>query len=307
MSEFVDNFGVNVGCQVTIFQTDPTPLFGGKRCPPLGGHPRYILIAPNKTRLWSQHQLRWCDCITQSGEAAARQEVREETDSEVNRIVVVEDEPALARLLGRILGGADFTVTVVGTASDALTAIRTVDPDLIILDLLLPDGRGEDVLAELMRFRPSSRVLVLSSMTQVETRVGVLEGGAVDFLAKPFANAELLARVNARIRTPAPSQQSVARANRYLRSAGIEIDLLQREIVLDGRRIPLTQREFVLLSYLIQRAPEPCTRAELLERVWGTKFDTGTNVVDVCVRRLRWKLSNDKIETVRNVGYRITA
>ncbi len=225
----------------------------------------------------------------------------------MNRIVVVEDEPVLAQLLGRILGGAGYAVTVAGTAADALTAIRQVDPDLIVLDLVLPDRRGEDVLAELMTCRPCSRVLVLSSMTQVATRVGVLVGGAVDFLAKPFANAELLARVNTRIRSPAPSQASAATVNRYLRSSGVEIDVQQREVVVDGRRIPLTQREFVLLSYLLQRAPEPCTRAELLERVWGTKFDTGTNVVDVCVRRLRWKLSNDKIETVRNVGYRITA
>jgi DNA-binding response OmpR family regulator len=225
----------------------------------------------------------------------------------VNRIVVVEDEPLLGRLLGRVLGGAGYTVTVVGTAVDALTAIRTDDPNLIILDLVLPDGRGEDVLAELMRFRPSSRVLVLSSMTQVATRVGVLNGGAVDFLAKPFANAELLARVNTRIRTPTSSQALTATVSRYLRRAGVEIDLQERELVVDGRRISLTQREFMLLFHLLQRAPEPCTRAELLERVWGTKFDTGTNVVDVCIRRLRRKLSNEKIETVRNVGYRITA
>ncbi|PYI65040.1 DNA-binding response regulator [Arthrobacter livingstonensis] len=173
----------------------------------------------------------------------------------------------------------------------------------MLLDLILPDGRGEDVLAELMRSRPASRVLVLSSMTQLATRVGVLEGGAVDFLAKPFANAELLARVNARIRTTAAS----VNVPRYLHRAGIEIDVQQRELVVDGRHIPLTQREFVLLAYLLQRAPEPCTRTELLERVWGTRFDAGTNLVDVCVRRLRSKLSNDKIETVRNVGYRIAS
>lgn len=219
----------------------------------------------------------------------------------MTRIAVVEDEPILARLLARILEGAGHTVAVAGTVTGALTVIRAVDPELIVLDLILPDGRGEDVLAELMRFRPTSRVLVLSSMTQVATRVGVLEGGAVDFLAKPFANAELLARVNARIRTPAPA----VAVPRYLRRAGIEIDVQQRELVVEGRRISLTQREFVLLAYLLQRSPEPCTRAELLERVWGTRFDTGTNVVDVCVRRLRSKLSNDKIETVRNVGYRI--
>lgn len=219
----------------------------------------------------------------------------------VNRIVVVEDDPVLARLLERILAGAGHTVTVAGTVIDALAAIRAVDPELIILDLILPDGRGEDVLAELMRFRPSSRVLVLSSMVQVATRVGVLEGGAVDFLAKPFANAELLARVKARIRTPT---MPVA-GSRFVRRAGVEVDVQQRELLNNGRRIPLTQREFLLLTYLLQRSPEPCTRVELLERVWGTTFDTGTNIVDVGVRRLRSKLSDDKIETVRNVGYRI--
>lgn len=223
------------------------------------------------------------------------------TDTDVSRIAVIEDEPILARLLERILSGAGHTVTVAGSVAGGLTLIRAVDPDLIVLDLVLPDGRGEDVLVELMRFRPSSRVLVLSSMTQVATRVGVLEGGAVDFLAKPFANAELLARINARLRAPA----STVSVPRYLRRAGVEVDVQQRELVVDGRRISLTQREFVLLAFLLQRAPEPCTRAELLERVWGTTFDSGTNIVDVCVRRLRSKLSNDKIETVRNVGYRI--
>lgn len=223
------------------------------------------------------------------------------TSDDVNSIVVVEDEPVLARLLDRILSGAGHTVTVAGTVAGAMAAINTVDPELILLDLVLPDGRGEDVLAELMRFRPLSRVLVLSSMTQVATRVGVLEGGAVDFLAKPFANAELLARIAARIRTPTPP----VAVPRFLRRAGVEIDVQQRELVVEGRRISLTQREFMLLTHLLQRAPGTCTRAELLERVWGTRYDTGTNVVDVCVRRLRSKLSNDKIETVRNVGYRI--
>ena len=147
----------------------------------------------------------------------------------MNRIVVVEDEPKLAQLLGRILGGAGYAVTVAGSAADALTAIRQVDPDLIILDLLLPDRRGEDVLAELMTFRPSSRVLVLSSMTQVATRVGVLVSGAVDFLGKPFANAELLARVNTRIRSPAPSQASPATVTR------IPVPPASRSICSSGR------------------------------------------------------------------------
>ena len=232
---------------------------------------------------------------------------REGTVDALNRITVVEDDPELGRLLERILTDAGYQVTVAGTVVDALTSIRTVDPDLIILDLILPDGRGEDILAELMRSRPLSRVLVLSSLSQVATRVDVLESGAIDFLAKPFANAELLARVRTRIRTSMSTPAATATVPRYLRRAGVEIDLQRREVVVDGRHIPLTQQEFLLLVHLVQRAPDPCSRGELLDWVWGTKVDTGTNIVDVSVRRLRWKLANNKIETVRNVGYRIAA
>jgi len=225
----------------------------------------------------------------------------------LNRITVVEDNSDLARLLERILSDAGYQVTVSGTVVEALATIRTDDPDLIILDLVLPDGRGEDVLAELMRFRPLSRVLVLSSVARMATRVGVLEAGAMDFLAKPFANAELLARVQTRIRTVMSSPAEAVSVPRYLRGAGVKIDLQRREVVVDGRHIPLTRQEFLLLVHLMQRAPDPCSRGELLEWVWGTKIDTGTNIVDVSVRRLRWKLANNQIETVRNVGYRIAA
>ena len=222
---------------------------------------------------------------------------------EVKRILVVDDEPVLARLINRILTAAGFAVTEAATGGAGLDAVAAIDPDLIILDLMLPDRRGEDVLDELMKRRPSSQVLVLSSVTQIAARVKVLDSGAVDFLAKPFANAELLARVKARTRS---QERSETTGTQYLRGAGIVVDVQRRELIVDGRRTELTQREFVLLSYLLQRAPAACTRAELLERVWGTTFDAGTNVVDVYVKRLRWKLANDKIETVRNVGYRLT-
>jgi DNA-binding response OmpR family regulator len=224
----------------------------------------------------------------------------------MSQILVVEDEPSLARLLSRILTAAGFEVTGAATGTAALRAVRATDPDLVILDLILPDMRGESVLTELMATRPGSRVLVLSSVTQIATRVGVLEGGAVDFLAKPFANAELLARVKARIRTdenPPPESDWP----KHLRRGGLELDLERREIISGGKRIELTQREFVLLSYLLQRAPAVCSRAELMKGVWGTSFDGGTNVVDVCVKRLRWKLTHGKIETVRNVGYRLVS
>jgi DNA-binding response OmpR family regulator len=224
----------------------------------------------------------------------------------VNRILVIDDEPALARLLNRILTATGYQVTEAGTGAAGLRAVTTVDPDLVILDLMLPDRRGQDVLADLMVSRPDSRVLVLSSVTQIAPRVAVLEQGAADFLAKPFANAELVARVRARIRTPSAAAEASVDSPRFLRGAGVVVDVERREMTVNGRRVVLTQREFVLLSYLLQRSPEACTRAELLERVWGTTFDAGTNVVDVYVKRLRWKLANNKIETVRNVGYRLT-
>ncbi len=235
----------------------------------------------------------------------------------LNRIAVVEDNPVLARMLKRILGDSGYHVTVSGTVATALATIRTTDPSLIILDLMLPDGRGEDVLDELMQFRPLSRVLVLSSISHMARRVSVLDAGAMDFLAKPFANAELLARIRTRIRAAqsSPAQSSPAQSSpvwatsapRYLLRAGIQLDLKRREVLVDGRHVPLTQQEFLLLMHLLQRAPDPCSRGELLASVWGTNIDTGTNVVDVSVRRLRWKLASNQIETVRNVGYRIAA
>ncbi len=224
-----------------------------------------------------------------------------------NDVLVVEDEPTLARLVTRVLTAGGFSVRGAATGTAGLRAAYDRDPDLIVLDLILPDMRGESVLRDLMATKPDSRVLVLSSVTQISTRVGVLDGGAVDFLAKPFANAELLARVRARIRQQPRHSAERARPTTHLRNAGLELDLERRELIIGSKRVELTQREFVLLSYLVQRAPAVCSRAELMKEVWGTSFDGGTNVIDVYVKRLRWKLTHGKIETVRNVGYRLVA
>lgn len=220
-------------------------------------------------------------------------------------VLVIDDEPHLRLLLSRLLGEAGYTVTVAATGADGLGAALAHPPDLVLLDLMLPDISGEDLLRALMASRPGTRVLVLSSAPEIGRRVDVLNNGAVDFLPKPFANAELLARVKARMRPDIFS--SPPRDQRYLRGAGVELDLQRRELLVDGRRIELSQREFVLLAHLLHRRGEVCTRQELLAGVWGIGFDTKTNVVDVCVRRLRAKLASDNIETVRNVGYRFVA
>lgn len=226
----------------------------------------------------------------------------------MSRILIVEDEVALARLLTRLLVAAGYEVSVAATAGAGLRQAAELDPDLIILDLMLPDLRGEEVLTRLLSERPDTRVLVLSSVTQIEARVAVLTGGAADFLEKPFANAELIARIEARIRRIAGEPRPAAADPRLLKFRGLYLDTFRQELVIDSRHVKLSQREFAVLSQLVRHAPEPCSRSQLIATVWGDGYDTGTNLVDVYIRRLRDKLRTDNtIETVRNVGYRLVA
>jgi DNA-binding response OmpR family regulator len=223
----------------------------------------------------------------------------------VASVLVIEDERNLRLLLSRLLGDAGYAVDIAATGTAGLQAALGRPYELIILDLVLPDITGEEALHVLLAARPESRALVLSSAPDIGRRVDVLNNGAVDFLAKPFANAELLARIRTRIK--APIEPKPAQVQRYLGGAGLELDLQRRQLLMDGRRIELSQREFVLLAHLLHRKGEVCTRQELLAGVWGIGFDTHTNVVDVYVRRLRAKLADDSIETIRNVGYRLVA
>jgi two-component system OmpR family response regulator len=222
----------------------------------------------------------------------------------MSNVLVIEDEPLLRSLIVRLLSAAGYQVTGVGTGTEGLHAALSEDHDLVILDLLLPDLPGEEVLHVLLAARPEAKVLILSSVPEVGRRVGVLNGGAADFVAKPFINAELLARVRLRARERSNRSGPVT----YLPiHADARLDLHRRELVIGDQRIPLSQREFTLLTHLLERKGEVCSRQELLADVWGIGFDPGTNVVDVYVGRLRAKLVGDIIETVRNVGYRLCA
>jgi two-component system OmpR family response regulator len=222
----------------------------------------------------------------------------------LSRLLVVEDEPNLRTLLVRLLESAGHQVCAVATGSDGLHAALGSTYDLILLDLMLPDLTGEEILHILRTVRPEAKVLILSSVTDVGRRVGVLDGGAADFVAKPFVNAELLARIRLRLR-----DETVRDApGSYLSIDGqAHLDIHRREVMVGDRRVPLSQREFTLLAHLLQRKGETCSREELLADVWGLGFDPGTNVVDVYVGRLRAKLERDVIETVRNIGYRLVA
>jgi DNA-binding response OmpR family regulator len=217
----------------------------------------------------------------------------------VSRVLVIEDDERLGRLVSRALETEGFPAECANTGPDGLKNALARDYDLVILDLMLPGMDGRQVLERLVEERPEQRVLVLSAVPEIGIRVAVLEAGASDFLGKPFAVAELLARVRARLRSAAPGA-----AARWLTAGPVRLDLRRRRAQVNDAELELSTREFLLMQHLMSRAGQACSREELLADVWGMTFDPGSNVVDVYIRRLRGKLDRpDRIETVRHVGY----
>ena len=218
------------------------------------------------------------------------------------RVLVVDDEPRIVSFVSRALSAEGFQVDGAHDGIRALELAKTGRYELVVLDLLLPHLNGISVLRDLLESRPDQRVLVLSALSDVETKVRCLEFGASDYLSKPFSLAELIARVRARLRQP-----SAGPRHRVLRGGALTLDLTRRVVEAEGSHIALSEREFLLLEYLMRQDGEVCSREHLLSEVWGYSFDPGSNLVDVCVGRLRSKLGGDVIETVRNVGYRFNA
>jgi two-component system OmpR family response regulator len=220
----------------------------------------------------------------------------------VARVLVIDDEPRIVDFVSRALTAEGFRVDGAHDGIRALELARTGRYELVVLDLLLPHLDGMSVLQGLMETRPDQRVLVLSALSDVETKVKCLEFGASDYLSKPFSLAELIARVRARLRQP-----SAGPRHRFIHDGRLTLDLTRRVAEVDERRVTLSEREFLVLEHLMRQKGEVCSRPRLLADVWGYSFDPGSNVVDVCVGRLRAKLGGDVIETVRNVGYRFNA
>jgi two-component system OmpR family response regulator len=218
----------------------------------------------------------------------------------VNRILVVDDEPRIVAFVQRALASAGFSVDGARTGARGLQLARSGGYDLVVLDLLMPGIDGVRVLEGIIQSRPQQRVLVLSAVNDVESKVRCLEIGALDYLPKPFATAELVARIRARLRQPTGQP-----LERELRTARVTLDLVRRKADAGHGPVALAQREFLLLQYLMRQGGEVCSREAILAEVWGYSFDPGSNIVDVYVRRLRGKLGWDLIETVRSVGYRL--
>ena len=218
-------------------------------------------------------------------------------------ILVVEDEAGIADFLARGLRAEGYEVKVEADGEAGARAALDPEVDLVVLDRMLPGADGLEVLAQVRRARPALPVIMLTAKAEIADRVEGLDRGATDYVTKPFAFEELLARIRARLRDGAPASE------RVLEAAGVRLDLITREAGRDGTATRLPEREADLLAHLMRNAGRVCTRDELLSSVWGYDHDPGTNIVQVYVGYLRRKLARPgspaPIDTVRSVGYRL--
>jgi DNA-binding response OmpR family regulator len=218
------------------------------------------------------------------------------------RVLVIEDESRIRSFLARALEADGFAVDGADNGQDGLERAVRGTYDLVILDLLLPRLDGLSVLHELHRRCPDLPVVIVSARCDLHTKLRGFDLGANDYIAKPFSVEELLARVRVQLRTRDHVHDGVLVAGTLL------LDVARRRARIGEREIDLSDREFRLLHHLVKHAGEVVTRDSVLSAVWGYHFDPRSNVVDVCVRRLRKKLGdNAPIETVRHAGYRLTA
>jgi DNA-binding response OmpR family regulator len=216
-------------------------------------------------------------------------------------ILVVEDEPGIVDFVERGLRRQGFEVDSALDGESGLARALEPDVELVVLDLMLPKLSGAEVLRQLHALRPTLPVIVLTARSEIEDRIAGLDAGAVDYLVKPFSVAELAARVRAQLR-------STSHGTTMIRTETLLVDLISRQVMVDGERVRLSSTEFELLVYLMQHRPQVLRRDQILRAVWGYTHDPGTNVVEVYIGYLRRKLRTPDrpapITTVRSVGYR---
>jgi len=220
------------------------------------------------------------------------------------RILVVEDEKRIQDFLSRGLENAGYAVDVAGDGNTAIERVHSTEYDLIILDLMLPDTDGLSVLQKIRNRKTSPPVLILSARDAVDDRVKGLELGADDYLTKPFAFVELLARVRALMRRGQPTPER-------LQVGELALDCIRRKVTRNNENVELAPKEFSILEYMMRNRGRPLSRTMIVEHVWDMDYDGLTNIVDVYIRHLRSKI-DDKwplkmIQTVRGIGYMLDA
>jgi DNA-binding response OmpR family regulator len=217
----------------------------------------------------------------------------------MKRILIIEDETRISSFLEKGLTSNGFVPISVQTGRDGISLMRTGEFDLVILDIGLPDIGGFDVLREVRQHDRTTPVIILTARDGVSDTVQGLEGGADDYVTKPFRFEELLARVRVRLREDRAPEATV------LNIGDATLDLRTRRVTNEGRSVELSAREFALAELFFRHPGQVLTREQLLSNVWGYDYDPGSNIVDVYVGYLRKKLGTDLIKTVRGMGYRL--
>jgi DNA-binding response OmpR family regulator len=217
----------------------------------------------------------------------------------VTSVLIVDDDPLIARFVSRGLRAAGYSATVADDARSGRELALSGEFDVVLLDLVLGDGDGFGVLRDLRARRRTLPVLVMTGHPAQRDVVDVLDGGADDYLVKPFRFEELLARLRVRLR-----RDDTGPDNRLV-AGDLELDLLTRRVTAAGAPVELTSREFALLETFLRHPDQVLSRAQLLSRVWGYAFDPTSNVVNVYIAALRSKIGARRIETVRGAGYRL--
>ena len=218
----------------------------------------------------------------------------------MSRILIIEDESRIASFVQKGLKSEGFTPTVVADGISGLDYALTGEFDLIVLDIGLPGMDGFSILKRLKADRPDIPVIMLTARDSVTDTVAALEGGAADYMSKPFRFGELLARIRLRLRSPtdsAPSDEIIV--------GDVRLDTRKRRAFNAGREVDLSAREFALADVLMRNQGQVLSREQLLSLVWGYDFDPGSNIVDVYVGYLRKKLGAELVNTVRGMGYRV--
>lgn len=219
----------------------------------------------------------------------------------MSQILLIEDEDRISSFVSKGLRSAGYSPTVAATGREGYHLAQTGDFELIVLDLGLPDQDGFTVLRRLRENRNNSPVIILTARDSVDDTVAGLEGGADDYMAKPFRFEELLARIRLRLRPEGNGGESTT----TLTHGKLRLDLRTRRAAVNGKEVDLSAREFALAEAFLRNPGQVLSREQLLSRVWGYDFDPGSNVVDVYVRYLRNKLGAGHFVTVRGMGYRL--
>ncbi|MGK7952820.1 MAG: response regulator transcription factor [Xenococcaceae cyanobacterium] len=217
-------------------------------------------------------------------------------------ILIAEDEPRIAAFLEKGLKAKGFTTAVAPDATSTMQMVLQDSFDLLLLDLGLPEKDGLEVLEELRGQGVNLPIIILTARSDINDKIAGLEGGADDYVTKPFRFEELIARINLRLRSTTTTSVN---STSILQVGQIILNLRTRRVEYQGKQIELPAKEFTLLETFMQHPGQVMTREQLLDRVWGYDYDPGSNIVDVYIGYLRKKLSSKAIETVRGVGYRL--